>query len=166
MISNARWAGGITITGRTGRRTGEYHEREVAREIDAATGWREEPRSRRDEWRIATLFRMQTESGPSRPRTAYVRSIGASAVFDGGGSTFGRFGGASSSLSSTTSDDAFALPRRLRSGLTSAAGAAALTAGALLDAAACSGALELAAAADDDEAALPRRRRRVRAAAR
>ncbi len=54
--------------------------------------------------------------GPSRPRTAYVRSIGASAVFDGGGSTFGRFGGASSSLSSTTSDDAFALPRRLRDG--------------------------------------------------
>ena len=36
MISNARWAGGITITGHQGGAVPEYHEREVAREIDAA----------------------------------------------------------------------------------------------------------------------------------
>ena len=87
--------------------------------------------------------------GPSRPRTAYVRSIGASAVFDGGGSTFARFGGASlrsRAMSSGVADDAFALPRRLRSGLTSA------EAGALPDAAALSGALAPAAAADDEAA--------------
>ena len=36
--------GRFTITGHQGGAVPEYHEREVAREIDAATGWREELR--------------------------------------------------------------------------------------------------------------------------